>query len=85
MYPTVERGVNKVPGLGSVSLLSNTEERPGDSRKASGPVQSSLVYLVTVCACVRAESLQSCLILCDPMNCSPPGSSVHRILQVRIL
>ena len=23
--------------------------------------------------------------LCDPMNCSPPGSSVHRILQARIL
>ena len=22
---------------------------------------------------------------CDPMNCSPPGSSVHAILQVRIL
>ena len=28
---------------------------------------------------------QSCLILCDPMDCSPPGSSVHRILQARIL
>ena len=29
--------------------------------------------------------IQSCLTLCDPMNCSPPGSSVHGILQVRIL
>ena len=28
---------------------------------------------------------QSCLILCDPMDCSPPGSSVHGILQARIL
>ena len=28
-----------------------------------------------------AKSLQSCLILCDPMDCSPPGSSVHGILQ----
>ena len=28
---------------------------------------------------------QSCLTLCDPMDCSPPGSSVHGILQVRIL
>ena len=28
---------------------------------------------------------QSCLTLCDPMNCSPPGSSVHRIFQARIL
>ena len=24
-----------------------------------------------------AKLLQSCLILCDPINCSPPGSSVH--------
>ena len=28
---------------------------------------------------------QSCLTLCDPVNCSPPGSSVHGILQARIL
>ena len=28
---------------------------------------------------------QSCLTLCNPMDCSPPGSSVHGILQVRIL
>ena len=33
-------------------------------------------------ACVHA---QSCLTLSDPMNCSPPGSSVHGILQARIL
>ena len=28
---------------------------------------------------------QSCLTLCDPMNCSLPGISVHRILQASIL
>ena len=28
---------------------------------------------------------QSCLTLCDPMDCIPPGSSVHGILQARIL
>jgi len=28
---------------------------------------------------------QSCLTLCDPTDCSPPGSSVHGILQARIL
>ena len=28
---------------------------------------------------------QSCLTLCPPMDCSPPGSSVHGILQARIL
>ena len=27
--------------------------------------------------CARAKSLQSCLTLCNPTDCSPPGSSVH--------
>ena len=31
------------------------------------------------------SSLQPCPTLCDPMNCSLPGSSVHGILQARIL
>ena len=34
-----------------------------------------MVYLVA----------QPCPTLCDPMDCSPPGSSVHGILQARIL
>ena len=29
--------------------------------------------------------LQLCLTLCDPMDCSPQGSSVHGILQARML
>ena len=36
-----------------------------------------------MCAC--AKSLQSCLTLCNPMDYSPPGSSVHGLLQARIL
>ena len=35
--------------------------------------------------CVRAKSLQLCPTLCDPKDCSPPGSSVRGILQARIL
>ena len=35
--------------------------------------------------CVHAKSLQSGPTLCDLMDCSPPGSSVHGILQARIL
>ena len=34
---------------------------------------------------VRARSLQSCLTLCNLLDCSPPGSSVHGVLQARIL
>ena len=34
---------------------------------------------------VKVKVTQSCLTLCDPMDCSPPGSFVHGILQARIL
>ena len=41
---------------------------------------------VTICSDFGViKLLQSCLILCDPMDCSLSGSSVHRILQARIL
>ena len=33
---------------------------------------------------MRAKSLQSCPTLCDPIDCSTPGSSLHGILQARI-
>ena len=35
-----------------------------------------------VCVCSVA---QSCLTLCDPLNCSPPGFSIHGVFQARIL
>ena len=35
--------------------------------------------------CVHAKLLQSCPVLCDPMDGSPPGSSVLEVLQARIL
>ena len=38
-----------------------------------------------LCTDAAAKSLPSCLTLCDPMYCSPPGSSVHGILEARIL
>ena len=36
-----------------------------------------------ICMCVLVA--QSCLTLCDPMDCSSPGSPVHGILQARVL
>jgi len=36
-------------------------------------------------AAAAAKSLQSCLTLCDPIDSSPPGSSVPGILQERTL
>ena len=41
-------------------------------------------FFRVLCACC-AKLLQSCLTLCDPMDCSPLGYPVHGILQARIL
>ena len=35
--------------------------------------------------CMHVKSLQSCPTLCDPVDCSSSGSSVHGILHARIL
>ena len=37
------------------------------------------------CCCLLVLVTHSCLTLCDPMDCSLPGSPVHGILQVRIM
>src|SRR5574341_1789670 len=34
---------------------------------------------------IESEVVQSCLTLSNPMDCSLPGSSVHRIFQARVL
>ena len=41
-------------------------------------------HLMCVCVCACVLVSQSCPTLCDPMDCNPPGSSVHGILQARI-
>ena len=44
-------------------------------------------HFLLQCMKVKSESevAQSCLTLSDPMDCSPPGSSVHGIFQARVL
>ena len=43
-------------------------------------------YTTYVYDCMQACSVvQSCPTLCNPTDCSPPGSSIHGILQARIL
>ena len=41
--------------------------------------------IIYIDAAVTAKSLQSCLTLCDPIDCSPPDSPVPGILQARTL
>ena len=47
--------------------------------------ESKAYFLPNVGTCMLGKSLQLCLILCDPMDCSSPGFSVHGILQARVL
>ena len=44
-----------------------------------------LMPVIAATAAAAAKSLQSCLTLWDPIDGSPPGSSLHGILQARIL
>ena len=53
------------------------------TRKISGIYKTHVCVCMYVCVCVLVAQL--CPILCDPMDCSPPGSSVHGIHQARIL
>ena len=52
------------------------------------PAASSIPFLLchlSLRECLCAKSFQPWLTHCDAMDCSPPGSSVHCILQARIL
>ena len=51
-----------------------------------GPTTTTKIQREVFCYdMLPAKSLQLCPTLCDPMDHSPPGSSVHGILQARIL
>ena len=43
------------------------------------PLVRTLLSPTHSCAGLHLKSLQLCLTLCDPMDCSPPGSCVHGI------
>ena len=71
-----------------VPMCRATIMMPLSSQEESGPhsitewkIQGHRFSFESVCA----KLLQSCLTLCDPMDCSLPGSFVRRILQARIL
>ena len=52
--------------------------------KTNDEITPCLMHHV-LCYAVLCLVTQSCPTLCDPMDCSPSGSSVHGILQARIL
>ena len=56
--------------------------RPWDSPGKNTGVDC---HFLLQCMKVKSEVAQLCPTLSDPMNCSPPGSSIHGIFQARVL
>ena len=64
--------------------FSRGPSRPRDRTQVSGVAGNSL-QSEPPSEKVKVKVAQSCLTLCDPMDCSRPGFSVHGIFQARIL
>ena len=74
-----------------ISLLVNKSSEDSSSANDENPILPIKRSSTTSClkfhiwGVLQCLVTQSCPTLCDPMDCSPPGSSVHGILQARIL
>ena len=93
-----EERVDSSPSNGSRALLTGEGERwkevqrptGGEQKRSRGQWvearhQDGLYLRCQIWSLQECSVIQSCPTLCYPMNCSPPGSSVHGILQARIL
>ena len=60
-------------------MIQNNPER------ITGIIANIIIPISKIRRCVHTNSLQSCPTHCSSMDCSLPGSSVHGILQARIL
>ena len=91
-YPGIEPGF---PALQVDSLLSESWEKPYGSMHESKIQERGQVWCLLFGNLLssgsssnwKSESIvtQLCPTLCDPMDCSPPGFSIHGIFQARIL
>ena len=79
------------PGSPAFQADALTSEPPGKPRQNKAPRKDAHVQIPGACErhvtwlCCACLVAQSCPTLCDPMDCSPPGSSVPGILQARVL
>ena len=78
-----------VPSMQALTCLSIQQTIPEISASMTHSLQvrkrSTLLAVVSRFPKVKVLVAQLCPTLCDPMDCSLPGSSVHGIFQARIL
>ena len=63
----------------------NPVHYPNQKRRNEMPISEYLENRPQIQVAATAKSLQSCPTLCDPIDGSPPGSLVPRILQAKTL
>ena len=73
---------NSAVATGPEKITFHSSPKEGQYQKCSN---YCTIDLISHAAAAAAKSLQSCLTLCNPIDGSPPGSSVPGILQARIL
>ena len=78
-----------VPSVVSNSVQPHRRQPTRLPRPWDSPGKNTGVgcHFLLQCMKVKSESevAQSCPTVCDPMDCNPPGSSVHGIFQLRVL
>ena len=87
VHGTLQAGILEWVAMSSSRPSSQPRDRTHISCIAGGffTTESSERPKYTMKSESESEVTQSCLTLCDPMGCSPPGSSVHGIFQARVL
>ena len=83
-YSCLENSMDRGPWWVTVHGVTKSQTRLSDFHFFQTEKNAELL-LDTTAAAAAAKSLQSCPTLCNPMDGSPPGSLVPRILQVRTL
>ena len=74
-----------LPGATCVALASDFTSRASVSSLEAFKCWCLPTIAAEFAACVCAKSLQLCPTLCNPMHCNPQDSSIHGILQARLL
>ena len=81
-HPPVSTSAGHAAAVGAAS----SEVAVAAVAKMISPLTTSLPYSPHWnCYATLCSDAQSCLSLCDPLDCSLPGSSLHGIFQARIL